>query len=443
MTQVPFDKLDVTRQLETLLGSAELIALSDDLALAGIPAPVICSPGGVGQVRELVQFAASRGCAIYPLGGRTRIDFGMPGRSEGIALSTLRLDQLIDYPARDMTVTVQAGIRLARLAEVLRAEGQRLPVDIPRAAQATLGGAIATNSSGPRRYGLGTLRDYVIGISVVDAEGRETKAGGRVVKNVAGYDLCKLYTGSMGTLGIITQVTLKLRPVPEASAIAWMTFPDLPQASDALDRLANSETRPTAIDLLNGPAVAHVIGQAGADLERSAWAMAVGFEENADAVRWQQQRLAQEFAGSQATLDWLEQGRAQRLWDVLVEFQAAPLGPVTFKANFRSSKAIALLGQLCSQSIPWAVQLHAGNGIAYGHAPPQPDWAALQDGLARLLECASSLQGNLVLYRCPIEWKRQLPVWGQLRDDSWLMNALKSKLDPRGILNPGRFVAGI
>ena len=111
---------------------------------------------------------------------------------------------MIDYPARDMTITVQAGITLGRLQDLLAAENQRLPIDVPRADRATLGGGLAVNVSGPRRFGCGTLRDYVIGISIVNDEGQEIKAGGRVVKNVAGYDLCKLHVGALGTLGVIT-----------------------------------------------------------------------------------------------------------------------------------------------------------------------------------------------------------------------------------------------
>src|SRR5437588_5750684 len=118
-----------------------------------------------------------------------------------------------------MTVTAQSGITLARLGNVLATENLRLAIDVPNGARATLGGALAVNVSGPRRYGLGTLRDYVIGISAVNDEGQEVKAGGRVVKNVAGYDLCKLYVGSLGTLGIITQVTLKLKPRPDGQAL--------------------------------------------------------------------------------------------------------------------------------------------------------------------------------------------------------------------------------
>src|SRR5262245_38483222 len=147
------------------------------------------------------------------------LDLGLPPSRSGLGIDLTALDRVIDYPARDMTITLEAGITLARLQALLAKEGQRLPVDVPRPEQATLGGALATNTSGPRRFGFGTWRDYVIGITTINDQGQETKAGGRVVKNVAGYDLCKLHIGALGTLGIISQVTLKLRPLPEENAL--------------------------------------------------------------------------------------------------------------------------------------------------------------------------------------------------------------------------------
>src|SRR5262249_38232320 len=161
-----------------------------------------------------------------------------------------------------MTITVQAGITMAKLQDLLAVENQRLPIDVPFADQATLGGALAANVCGPRRFGFGTLRDYVIGISVVNDEGQEVKAGGRGVKNVAGYDLCKLYIGSLGTLGIITQVTLKLKPRPEEQAlIALGCTTDGVEA--LLEQLHRSCTRPVCIDLLNQAAVAVIHSQIG------------------------------------------------------------------------------------------------------------------------------------------------------------------------------------
>src|SRR5207302_1445142 len=216
--------------------------------------------------------------------------------------------------------------------------GQRLPVDVPRPERATLGGSLAVNVSGPRRLGLGTFRDYVIGISTVNDEGQETKAGGRVVKNVAGYDLCKLHIGALGTLGIITQVTLKVRPRPETQALLLLGCESAALGS-LLEPLHASRTRPVCVDLLNT--------------------------------------------------------RAARL-----------------------------------------LHAHAGSGIVRGHVLGDltaERAAAMLDPLTAL---ATAAQGNLVLPRCPGDWKRTLPVWGQPRGDVWLMRQVKEKLDPRRLFNP-------
>src|SRR6516164_4771035 len=188
------------------------------------PLPFV-QPVSIIHLGELVRSAAAAGQGVYPIGGGTRLHLGYPPTKPGVAVDLRGLDQVLDYPARDMTITVQAGITMANLQTLLAKENQQLPVDVPLADRATLGGAIATNASGPRRYGYGTLRDYVIGISAINDEGHEIKAGGRVVKNVAGYDLCKLYIGSLGTLGVITQVTLKLKPRPDEHALITLACP--------------------------------------------------------------------------------------------------------------------------------------------------------------------------------------------------------------------------
>src|SRR5262245_55913432 len=209
------------------------------------------TPGSVQEVGEAVREGAAKGRAIYPFGGRTMFDYGLPPARPGVGIDLRGLCQVIDYPARDMTITVQAGITVAGLQAILEKENQQLPIDVPAADRATLGGILATNTSGPRRLGYGTLRDYVLGISVVNDEGKETKAGGRVVKNVAGYDLCKLYVGSLGTLGIITQATLKLKPRPEALALVVVSLSRESTIPALLDQLHASQTRPVLMELLN------------------------------------------------------------------------------------------------------------------------------------------------------------------------------------------------
>ena len=163
------------------------------------------------------------------------------------------LRRIVDYPARDMTVTVEAGIPLDLLSAALAKEKQRLPIDLPDAHRATLGGIIATNTSGARRYAHGTLRDYVIGISAVDGRGTPFHGGGRVVKNVAGYDFCKLLTGSLGTLGMITQVTLRVKPIPEVSRFVTCRPRNWETAERLLEGLVTTQVTPAAIELLAGP----------------------------------------------------------------------------------------------------------------------------------------------------------------------------------------------
>ncbi len=179
-------------------------------------------PANLDELCQAVGESATGGLAVYPQGGTTALDYGgIPGRP-GVAIDIRSLCQVIDYPHADMTVTVQAGITAAALQAVLAEHNQRLLIDIPLPDRATLGGVYATNTCGPRRFGLGRPRDQIIGVSFVTSEAIEVKGGGRVVKNVAGYDFPKLLTGSMGTLGILTHMTLKVRPKPEASAFLWL-----------------------------------------------------------------------------------------------------------------------------------------------------------------------------------------------------------------------------
>ena len=399
-------------------------------------------PHSVAELGDMVRAAAAEGHAVYPQGGRTMLDLGLPPTRKGVALDLRALDQVIDYPARDMTITVQAGITVARLQELLRGENQRLPIDVPRAAEATLGGAIAASVSGPRRYGFGTLRDYVIGITVVNDAGQETKAGGRVVKNVAGYDLCKLYVGSLGTLGIITQVTLKLRPLPEERALVVLRC-EAGRVGAVLDRLHATRTRPVCIDLLNASAARYIGQQAGTPLPDSPWVVAVGFEDNREAVNWQVQQLIKELAdGCGRRLDARVNTATESLWLALVEGAGRPDTALSFKANVLPSETADFCEKAAALPDDLALQAHAGNGIVNGYAP-----AGLSPQRAEsfLWDCRAwaGPQGNVVVRRCPSAWKTALPVWGAPRGDAWLMRAVKQQLDPRGLFNPGRFVDGI
>jgi glycolate oxidase FAD binding subunit len=404
------------------------------------PLPVV-RPSSVTDLGDLVRGAAAENRAIYPLGGRTMLDVGLPPVKPGTAVDLTALADVIDYPAHDMTVTVRAGITMAELQRLLAAKGQRLPVDVPQSERATLGGALAVNVSGPRRQGSGTFRDYVIGLSTVNDEGQETKAGGRVVKNVAGYDLCKLHIGALGTLGVITQVTLKVRPRPEAQAL--LTLGCGPgELAPLLDVLHRSRTRPSCVDVLNSGAAREVAAASGAALPEAAWIVVVGFEDNDDAVTWQLQQAMTEIAAVRLQGVEARAGTAGApLWSALVE-QVGRLGRLAFKANLLpgATAEFCLRAQQLASSI--AIQAHAGAGIVRGFLDDVTEEAA-RALMRDLLAAAGAARGNIVLTRCPPAWKRTLPAWGTPRGDVAVMRQVKAKFDPRGVFNPGRFLDGI
>jgi glycolate oxidase FAD binding subunit len=353
-----------------------------------------------------------------------------------VAIDTRAISRLIDYPFADMTITAEAGMTLAALRQVLAGQNQRVLLDAPYADRATLGGIFATGTTGPRRFGAGRPRDQLIGVSFVSSDGAVVKGGGRVVKNVAGYDFPKLLTGSMGTLGIITQLTLKVRPIPEASAIRWAPVTEPPALAAALDRLNLSGARPIAVELLNRPA-ALAVGRKLA-LTAAHAVLAIGVEDNAESVGWQIDRLRTEVGGADVAVVAGEQ--ASSLWESLAEFQAAAPGPLSMVANLRPSSVVSFTAALDPDR--WSAQVHAGSGIVRGHA--LGDWT-LETALRQvdaLRRTAVADGGNLILTRCPVEWKEPLRVWGEPRPDRAIAERVRAALDPKGAMNPGRFVVG-
>ena len=386
--------------------------------------------------------ANSSGAArpIYPVGGRTGLGFGYPITDPGIQVDLTRLTRVIDYPARDMTITVEAGIRIAELTRILQAEGQRLPIDIPHPEQATLGGALATNVSGPRRFGLGTLRDYVIGITAVDATGQEFKAGGRVVKNVAGYDLCKVLIGALGTLGVVSQVTLKLRPIPAAARLLAASFSRLADIEPVLARLQSSAARPNVMEVLESRAAAEITRAAGWDHAESGALLLLAVEGTEHDTRWQLDTLQQEIqAFLPASLNAVPDALIGPMFAALTGFQAGGAGGLSFKANLQPSQTIEFLSQAHSRGC--AAQAHAGSGVVVGHCPPEIRTPEAAAALLFELQATAAPAGDVVVLSCPDAWKSRLPLFGSQPAGAWgLMRNLKRQLDPRDLLNRGRLL---
>ena len=390
-------------------------------------------PATVVELCALVKDARAAGQGVYPVGGRTTLDVGLPPAKPGIALDMRALNSVIDYPARDMTITVQAGIAIAALQAELAKEGQWLPIDVASPQKATLGGAIALNKSGPRRFGYGTLRDYVIGISFATDDGVEVKAGGRVVKNVAGYDLMKLQIGAVGTLGVVTQVTLKVKPKPEASAA--LVFGCASESiGPVLDLLHASKSRPVAVELLNP--WARRAGGVSPPSSDSDWTIAVGCEEKSATVKWQLATLLDELK-SAPVRDITEVPDPAALWSAITALQVRPESRYVWKAGVLPSK-LAEVATTVPIHLPCLVHASALNGVVWFHAAD--DFGAVDHEKLPWMEqrLPATGQHHYSMRRCPVEWKKKLRLWSRPVDPIDLMRTVKQKLDPDNVFNPGR-----
>jgi glycolate oxidase FAD binding subunit len=376
--------------------------------------------------------------AVSPEGGRTALRCGFPLRREATAIDMTPLQSVIDYPARDMTITVETGIRVAQLQQLLAGERQRLAIDIAHPALATIGGAIATNTSGPRRFGHGTFRDYLIGVTAIDGQGRLFHAGGRVVKNVAGYDLCKLLIGSQGTLGIITQVTLKLRPLPESTQIVWWALDGSDEAEAALQKLVTTQTRPVAVELYNAKGTERLAATGSVKLPTGRYGLCLVLEGSEAEVRWQVQTLLSEMRVAKPAEELvLTPTEATAIQSAMTEFCSAPADQAVAHLSVPASQVAGIVSQLTLQGM--AIQSHAASGIVHAllsdrHMAPE-NLPAFWD---KVVELATSVGGTATLSGGSERSRDPLPVMGQRRPDWSVMEGIKKSLDPHDLLNPGR-----
>ena len=390
------------------------------------------APADTAGVSEVIRRACRDGVPIYPIGGGMGLDYGGRPVGQGIGLSLEKLNHVIDYPADDMTITVGAGLTWVELSQCLAAQRQQLPIDVPQPGRATVGGVLATNPSGPRRYGHGTIRDYVIGVRAVDGTGAEFSGGGRVVKNAAGYDMCKLMIGSLGTIGVVTQVTFMVRPEPESFALVACDMSDLDTAERLLAELVNTQTLPVAVELLAGPEPppGPVFGQM---TESSVARLLVGFEGSQVEVEWMVEQIRKEWGelGISGTITTHQPGPAGA-WGWLSEL------PADVQINVLPSATIAMVEQLLKLDQNCSIQSHAGNGVIRVKLSPRRQLTA-ELLRSEFRPAVADFGGNMVLLCAPDDEElTAADIWGPPTDAAGVMRAVKDRFDPQGILNPGR-----
>jgi glycolate oxidase FAD binding subunit len=433
-------------KLRGIVGPAH-VAIGADLGpfvVDGRPPGAAVFPGSVDEVRGVVEVAAGAGIPIVPWGGGTAAHVGAPLTSArpGIVVAVRRLDRIVEHEPGDLTVTAEAGVTLAALQEALRRRGQWLSLDPPAPERATLGGIVAADASGPRRQLYGTMRDLLIGITVVTAEGAVVRGGGKVVKNVAGYDGPKLFIGSWGTLGLVVEVTLKLRPLPAAERLMAAAFERIKDAGVAVRALMASDVIPNAIELFDAEA-ARPLGLAGGA------ALVVGFDGFPDQVDWQceeLERLLRPLGGQQVrTLSAETWPRLATAASEAHRWPAAVMRLVILPAMVSETMEQGA-GVARHHGLAAAWSAHAGVGVltAALFSPSEaPDVTPITAVLGAWRALARGAAGHARLEWAPLAVKRAVPVWDEPGAAGKIMQRIKAQLDPHGILNPGRFVAGI
>ncbi len=445
-------------KLREIVGEANVIEDPEKLkalAVDGVIPKVLVSPGTIDETSKVVAYANAEKLAVIPMGNGSKMALGGIPRKLDILLSTRRLNRYTDYDIANLTVGVECGVTLAEIQAKLAGEGRGyfIPLDPQHSQRATVGGIVATNDSGAKRFLYGACRDFILGMKAVFPNGDIVAAGGKAVKNVAGYDMTKLMIGSMGAVGMICEITFRITPKPDAEATLLFPFDGLKEAAGFLRKLLQSKFYPASLELLSAGMAAKLPATSALKGNFIAAVALDGIEE----------------AVARLKKDLSEMGRQEGATDVVVltadghrEFWIAyrdiadPLAKthpnfISLKANFALSKVMEMVGAFETgfkeAGLDGALFCSAGNGILRAVLPLGDDLgaktAAVVGLIGRLTAESVKNGGNLIVERAPKAIKEKVNVWGQTRSDVVVVRRLKERLDPAGILNPGRYVGGV
>ena len=412
--------------LQNIVGEEHAREAAAGEAIDGVAPSFVVEPGSTQEIGELMRFANDRDLAVAPRGGGTTMALGNPPRELDLILGTTRMNEVVEHVPGDQVVRVQSGIRFSDLQERLADSDQMLGVDPPEVGEgATVGGIVAANSSGPRRYRYGTVRDLIIGITVVLADGTVAKAGGKVVKNVAGYDLAKLFTGSLGTLGVIAECNFRLHPRPETARTVAVELPDTASAGAASQAILHAQIVPSAVELLwDGET-------------RLLTVLIEGIPSGVEAQAETASHILAPFGEVREVTDD-EAGSSSPPGaggdEVAVKISAPPAELAgVLDSTLGASSRLGVTPQITG---------HAGIGVTYVGLSGG-DEEARAGVVEELREIWLRRGGSVILREAPPAFKGRVEAWGPIGTRLDLTRRVKEKFDPRGILNPGRFVGGI
>ena len=415
----------IQEELQAIVGSGNLRPARDSDAVCGVVPRFVVEPENEQQVAAALAAANAAGIGVIPRGGGTKLDWGNPPKRAEVIVSTARLNRIEEHAWADLTVTVEAGCTLQSLQNALAQHGQRLAFDGLWPDRATVGGALSTNDSGALRLRFGALRDLIIGVTLALPDGTLAASGGKVVKNVAGYDLPKLATGALGTLGVITRAVFRLHPLcPTATSLTFAP--------------ANPEEMQKLLHSIQDSKLAHIAFQIRA-ASGSPPQADILFEATEAGLAAQTDHL-RKLLGATVMTD----SSATRVWQARqILFSSPNENSVIAKCSVLASdisKAMGWLdGVFSNRNSSWHAVFQA-TGI--GWLRFDADASSLDNALQAMRTQFERASGSFVLLHRPASL-RTMDAWGNPGDALPLMRAVKSRLDPQNTLSPGRFVGGI
>ncbi len=389
----------------------------------GVQPALVARPASTAEVAEVMKAAAAHDLAVVPRGRGTKMSWGRAPSRADLVVDVSGMDRVLDHAAGDLVVATQAGARLSDVQDVVGGARQRLAVDemVPGA---SIGGTMAAATSGPGRVATGTMRDLLIGVTVVRADGVVAKAGGRVVKNVAGYDLGKLVIGSFGTLALVTEALFRLHPVPAARRFVSAPVADPTQAHEMTQAVVHSQVVPGAVEL---------------SWRDGGGTLTVLLEGVPEGVGGRTTATLQLLGGSAFESETAPEGWAGYPWppDATGDDRS-----VALKLTFALSGLSDVLTAVEGCGVPVALRGSTGAGVVYASIPEMTEVAAVAAAVERLRSACSRHGGSLVVLDAPVAVKRAVDTWGPVPGLE-LMRRVKDQFDPDHRLAPGRFVGGI
>ena len=423
----PHDIGTTARTATSLWGSesVRLAGIAD--AVDGHQPKVVLEPRDGATAASMLHWADTEHLTVIPRGAGTKLAWGSPPSSADLVLSTGRLVAGVDHCAGDLTAILPAGASLAQVNEVLGREGQWLPLDPPLSDRATIGGIVATNDSGSRRHRYGTARDLIIGIEMALVDGRTAKAGGRVVKNVAGYDLSRLLCGSFGTLAFIISATFKLAPLPAASRTVVATAGSPQQLGRLALALAAAPLTPSAVELDSPPA-----------------RMLIRFETTPGAAEQQAAAVCELCSRHEAPTTVLQgtfERDAWRSYEAQLWHTEGTLLKIAVLPNQVGDLVDLIERAAAGHSIDYRVGGRAALGVLF--LKLRGDVERHMEVVRDVRQTAAARGGSAVLLSTPVSIDRRVDSWGEVGDSLTMMRAVKARFDPNGTLNPGRGPGGV